>query len=335
MLKIKIKKVIMKKIIIGIVLLFIIYVIGFVTWASIEPEQKSIKEIVSSLNIQDPNEVIGEASIGAISFTVTTLLDKNGGYTYNDLLAQLGFFDNMPNWEMGVLTQAQDAAITMSKDISRSQSQSLGNKHLKGAKDKLHYDSNKWFYFVRTEGEYRNSVRNLNSYLKEIIDPNTSTSQFYARADNLKSWLEYMSKQMGSLTKRLSASVSEERVNTDLANDPSAEQSTLDASLLHVKTPWMQIDDVFWEARGSTWALLHYMKAIRVDFKSVLKKKNALASIDQVIKVLEASQGTIWSPIILNGDGYGFVANHSLAMANYVSRANTSINDLINLLTVG
>ncbi|MGL4711209.1 MAG: DUF2333 family protein, partial [Shewanella sp.] len=38
---------------------------------------------------------------------------------------------------------------------------------------------------------------------------------------------------------------------------------------------------------------------------------------------------------VLNGSGFGLVANHSLVMANYVSRANAAVIDLTNLLSQG
>ena len=36
--------------------------------------------------------------------------------------------------------------------------------------------------------------------------------------------------------------------------------------------------------------------------------------------------------MILNGSGFGVIANHSLVMANYISRANAAIIDLRRLL---
>ena len=39
--------------------------------------------------------------------------------------------------------------------------------------------------------------------------------------------------------------------------------------------------------------------------------------------------------MVLNGDGFGLVANHSLVMASYISRANAAIIDLRNLLQQG
>jgi hypothetical protein len=124
-------------------------------------------------------------------------------------------------------------------------------------------------------------------------------------------------------------------VNTDLGGDSAAQQSTYSPGELEVKTPWMEIDDVFYEARGTSWALIHFLKAIELDFKDVLEKKNALVSVRQIIRELEATQQSVWSPIILNGDGMGLLANHSLVMASYISRANAGIIDLRELLSKG
>ena len=66
----------------------------------------------------------------------------------------------------------------------------------------------------------------------------------------------------------------------------------------------------------------------RRDFAPVLRDKNALVSLDQVIRELEESQKSLGSPIVLNGRPFGFFANHSLVMANYISRANAAVIDL-------
>ena len=102
-----------------------------------------------------------------------------------------------------------------------------------------------------------------------------------------------------------------------------------------VQTPWWQIDDIFYESRGYTWALLEQLKAIQIDFAPILERKNAVVSLKQIIRELEESQKPVHSPIILNGSPFGFFANHSLVMANYVSRANAAVIDLKALLDRG
>jgi len=79
-------------------------------------------------------------------------------------------------------------------------------------------------------------------------------------------------------------------------------------------------------------ALIQFLKAVEVDFDAVLKDRNATISLRQIIKELEGTQESLWSPVILNGDGFGFVANHSLTMANYISRANAAVIELRSIL---
>jgi hypothetical protein len=159
--------------------------------------------------------------------------------------------------------------------------------------------------------------------------------QFFARADNLRDWLKQVEKRLGSYSQRLSASVGQDRLNTDLAGDIAARQSTLTPDEMMIKTSWWRIDNEFYEARGASWALLHLLKAIEVDFADVLQRKNATVSLQQIIRELESTQQTIWTPMVLNGSGFGMLANHSLVMANYISRANAALIDLTELLAQG
>ncbi len=101
------------------------------------------------------------------------------------------------------------------------------------------------------------------------------------------------------------------------------------------RTPWLQIDDVYYESQGSAWALLHILKAVEVDFAEVLQKKGAQVSLRQIIRELEATQRPLTSPMVLNGDGFGLFANHSLVLASYISRAHAAIIDLRQLLSQG
>jgi hypothetical protein len=57
--------------------------------------------------------------------------------------------------------------------------------------------------------------------------------------------------------------------------------------------------------------------------------------MQQIIRELEATQEFVWSPMILNGTGFGMLANHSLVMASYIGRANAAIVDLRDLLSQG
>lgn len=282
----------------------------------------------------------GEKPVVGVTLTKTlhrvggTLLDKRGGYLSNDVMPPFVFMDDMPSWEFGVLEMTRDLALAMRKDFSRSQSQSLENAFLVSAQPKFNIDHRSWI-LPSAESQYRDGLEAIQEYMQDLHDPTQGQAQFYARADNLRDWLKQVEKRLGSLSQRLSASVGQDKINTDLAGDPAARQSTPTAQQNYIKTSWWQLDNNFYEARGASWALLHFLKAVEVDFADVLEKKNASISLQQIIRELEATQQTVWSPMILNGSGFGVVANHSLVMANYISRANAALIDLTELLVQG
>jgi hypothetical protein len=263
------------------------------------------------------------------------LLSKPGGYLRNDIMPPGVWLDNMPSWEYGVLTQQRDLVRAMRDNYSRSQSQSKEDPDLAVADQRnFSFAGDKWM-LPSSESMYREGVTRLQSYLARLTDADSPDAQFYSRADNLRLWLEVVSSRMGSLSQRLSASVGQTRLDTDLAGDAEASQSTARTGDVVVKTPWLQLDNEFYEARGATWALIHYLRAAEIDFAGVLKKKNALVSLQQIVRELEQTQDPIFSPMILNGSGFGLVANHSLVMASYISRANAGLIDLRALLSRG
>jgi hypothetical protein len=278
--------------------------------------------------------VTGSVTTAALIGVAETLLAKPGGFLRNDLFPPGLWLDNMPNWEYGALVQVRDLSRAMREAYSRSQSQSTEDRDLAKAEPSFNFKADSWA-IPASERQYRTAIKHLLAYSDRLSDPGQTNAQFYARADNLAYWLTTVESRLGSLSQRLSASVGQRRLNTDLAGDSEAVQATRAPSEQMVKTPWFEIDDVFYEARGTTWALVHFLRAAEIDFAQVLEKKNARVSLLQIIRELEATQQTIFSPMILNGSGFGFVANHSLVMASYVSRANAGIIDLRRLLSDG
>ena len=321
----------------------ILTVLGFVTifvlligmYWSREPSQFLVVQNVNEKLLISGNEyVVGSATTAALIRVTETLLQKPGGYLTNDVMPPGVYLDNIPNWEFGALVQARDLSRAFRESFSRSQSQSIEDPDLIISEPQLHFDNNSWL-FPPSESEYSEAIEHLYSYLGRISDPQNVDAQFFARADNLASWLADVESRLGSLSQRLSASVGQKRINTDISGDPGAAQSTPAQTEVIVRTPWLQIDDIFYEARGATWALMHFLNAVAVDFEQVLEDKNATASLRQIIRDLEASQRTVFFPFILNGSGFSLFANHSLTMANYISRANAAIIDLRNLLAQG
>jgi len=322
-----------------VTLTIVLFIVG-VYWSQ-EPVRQDVKQIALEMAEHNADRIVpGYTTTATEIYIVTTLLQKPGGYLSNDKFPPSSFFglfqllDNIPNWEFGALIMARDTARILRNDFSRSQSQSLEQTDLAEAEPLLNFQNDSWL-FPPSEREYQKAVKYLSNYLAQLSEPAQTKTQFFTRADNLNELLAVVEKRLGNLSQRLNASVEELRVNTDLAGDPEAKQSTRTPGLVISKTPWLKIDDVFYETRGYVWALSHILNAVEIDFEDVLKKKNAVASLKQVIRLLEQALVSPSSPVVLNGDPLGWVANYSKSMVSYISPANAAIIDLRNLLTKG
>ena len=317
-----------------VIVVYLVLVLVLMFYWDSEPDNFNVEQVARDRMGGEDELVTGYTTTSTLIKVMETVLNKRGGYLSNDITPPGVFMDNIPNWEFGVITQVRDLARAFRNDFSRSQTQSTEDTDLVVADPQFHFDTESWI-LPATEGEYRTGLAAMNRYMQRLADRSEQDAQFFARADNLRDWLAIVEKRLGSLAQRLSASVGQERVNIDLQGDTAATQSTSKPRMVTVKTPWLEIDDVFYESRGSTWALIHFMRAIEKDFYEVLQKKNALVSLRQIIRELEGTQHFVWSPMILNGTGFGFLANHSLVMASYISSANAAVIDLRNLLEQG
>ena len=329
------KSILLSRSIAVLVAIFVVVNLGLGWYWSQEPDLFPVQQNAQLAAEKEGKQMVpGFTTVETLQTVAGTLLNKPGGYLSNDRLPPGIFLDNIPSWEYGVLVQVRDLTRALRKDFARSQSQSAEDADLAKAEPRFNFDNKSWM-LPSSESEYQEGINSLSRYQARLADPTQKNALFYARADNLNNWLGDVGTRLGSLSQRLSASVGRVKLNTTLKTESllPGQVPVVDEEI--VETPWMQIDNVFYEARGQAWALSHLLRAIEVDFADVLAKKNATVSVRQIIRELEAAQEPVWSPMILNGSGFGILANHSLVMANYISRANAAVMDLRQLLSQG
>lgn len=296
------------------------------------PVKSAMQQIFSeqqiSPNESEPNHGIpGGATTATLIAVVEALQQKPGGYITNDLLPPGILLDDITYWEHGVLLQARDMTHMLRVSFSQSTINMVINSDLQKAEVRLNFSNKSWIS-PAAESQYSASVEHLKKYLLQLAKPNNADSYFYVDAQHLNDYLASVELRLKNLSQRLTASVGP-KINTDSAAIPVTQTSVTG---LYIKTPWRKLDDIFYEARGSSWALIAILQGLEIDFAEVLKEKNAQASYEQIIRELEATQQTIYSPVVLNGNGFGFVVNHSLVMSSYVSRTQAAIADCRRLL---
>jgi hypothetical protein len=321
---------------IGVVVLIIILGILAVGWYwSIEPMQFDVKKETlkrikaTSMSVDDLPT--GTVFTNTLAHIAEMLMNKPGGYLTNDVAPPGILLDDIPSFEFGALVMLRDAASALRNHHARSQSQSAEDPDLARAEPYFYYEHDSWA-LPSTEAEYQKGIEALYRYMRRLSDPKAKVpAHFYARADNLWQHSEIIIKRLGGLSTRLTAST--ERYETLLQKQASL--STGGKMAVVRRTEWMEIDNVFWEARGAAWALLHILKAIKYDFRDILLDKRADKTVDQMIHAMEAALEPVLSPMILNGNGFGIFANYSLTMANYIARANASALDLRDIMNRG
>jgi len=320
----------------GALALYLLLVMGLGIYWSMTPGLFSVEDnLTVKVDERGGERRAGAAMAATLIRVAETLQDKPGGYLTNDITPPGVWLDNLPAWEYGVVIQVRDASKAMREAFSRSQSQSREDEDLALAESRFNFNTSSWI-MPATEKQYQEGIKFTRRYLDRLTGVDGSNGErahFYSRADNLRYWLSTVETRLGSLSQRLSASVGQRRLDTDLPDWGEREQVA--SNEVEVKTPWLEIDNVYYEARGSAWALIHLLKAAERDFAQVLDDKNARPSLGQIIRELEATQRSIMSPVILNGSGFGVLANHSLVMGSYISRANAALIDLNNLLDRG
>ena len=298
--------------------------LGFI-WSR-EPKVIDVRELaVQTAGADETKLVPGYATTSAVIAIADTLLNKNGGYLSNDITPPSIFLDNMTNWERGVLIELRDIVRALRNDFSRSQTQSGEDQDLVNADAQFHFDADHWI-LPAAENEYRSGMTALENYQTRL---GNGQAEFFIRADNLNFYMATVEKRLGSLSQRLSENVRDPMLRGLLFDDANVVAPTQQS------TPWLEIDDVFFEARGYIWAVLHVLKGIEMDFKPILESKNATVPLYRIIEKLESVQQALWSPMILNSSGFGVLTNHSLIIASYISRANAALIDLRLLLAQG
>lgn len=315
-------------VLIGLLLMFLI---GW--WWSRSPNLFDVQAIAQQ-RAEHYNEklVSGYITTNTLIEVTSRLLDKSGGYLSNDIMPPSIFMDDMAHWEWGVLQQVRDFSKALHNDISRSRTLASEDSDLAKAVQQFNIDNQSWFW-PTSESEYQEGIDLIEKYLHRLADPRFKhKTSFVAKTDKLRDWLEDVIKRLSHLSQRLSASVGHNQVITHLPSDENPEPDIIQPVEIEEKTSWMEIDNVFYEARGASYALIHFLRAIEIDFKEALEKKNATVILQEVIRELKATQKTLWSPMVLNGTEFGLVANHSLVLSSYISRANTGIIELYNSL---
>jgi len=305
------------KLFISIVLLaLIIFVVAIMIINSVKPSRITLIELDSNVK--------GAAFIRTNQALIEQM-HKN--WLPNDLFWPTVLLDNMPNFQIGALEVVRYNTRVIRDNLSRMRTTDKLDPAAEKAFTSLSNDPYKW-WFPSAESKWKEANRGLETFYENLL---TGKSYFYPRADNLVELLQQYASLMGGANTRLINAPHD--IDSSLAIEGQAKDSTEDPKMIDIDIPWSRIDDNFYYAQGIAYALYESFKAIRIDFLDVLTDKNSLKLVD---KILENLKRCYFEPLIVfNGDPGSIFANHSLNLSGVFNDARQKINSLIVSLKQG
>ncbi len=201
--------------------------------------------------------------------------------------------DNMPNFQIGLIYALSRFAIEMTDVLGRTRGSSQVDEDLDKASGLLKYDGKIWIWEPSTsllptasaEKQYISAMKGLERYNTRLSE---GRAVFERRADNLISFLDRVSADLGSAS------------------------ASLDAQANASNAGWFdtKADDVFYATKGRLYGYYMLLRELGVDFKDVLAEKKAENAWQQMLGSLRTAAAM--DPLIVsNGAADGlFVPSH-------------------------
>jgi len=275
---------------------------------------------------QKPGAAPGVVFTDTIINLIQQELSGPGGWTPNDIFPSPAWFlDNKPNFQLGVLEAARYSTRVLRDSLSRQRTTDTIDQNCDQAFTSFSNDPHKWI-MPSAEGKYAQGVKHLSAYSQRLRQ---GTASFYPRSDNLIQLLEQYASLLGGVNTRL---LNASRTDVSRAARAAADDGAHGQERLQ-SIPWFAIDDNFYYAQGVGYGLCHLLQAVRAECAGVLRDKNAMIIINEIIGSLEEAS---FEPfIITNGGKAGVLANHSNNLRVFLDDARQKSNSLISMLDQG
>ena len=213
------------------------------------------------------------------------------------------FLDNMPNFQMGIISAVSHTTTGLSK-MSYTVASSTPPSYLAKAAELLKYSPTVWLPATSSNTQYKKARRQLRDFNNELASGKILLTR---DASNFATILSSINRDLAHL------------INTNSEH------------IREHQTDWFDFsaDDVFYYAFGKLYAYLQITKSLSSDFKDVLVQYDIYQQWTSFIKLLDQAVA-IRPAIVRNGDLSSIVApNHLAYLNNQTAQATNYLNIII------
>jgi hypothetical protein len=243
------------------------------------------------------------------------------------------FLDNKASFQHGLLVSLRRTAVELNDSLGRVRSSSAADPDLQMARGNLQYDDETWWFNplndrlpfgpVQPSPYLFSKSRNLYAKYNDRLE--AGNALFDTRSDNLRQYLDRISKDLGSvvdqLSKRATASKYDPKSDEFLAGEGN-------------NRGWFDFkaDNLYYEALGQMYAYHGLLQAAREDFKYVIETRG-LTDIWDRLEAHVAEAAALNPLIVSNGSRDGFLMPAHLAtMSESILRARVNMDEIQDVL---
>jgi hypothetical protein len=244
------------------------------------------------------NHPTGYALVSMLVDLVDAQLEGFGGWTPNDLPLTPGYWlDNLPSFQLGVMSVVRRVTITLRDDLGRGKPTEQPHPELVLAATAYSADLKRW-----ASPSAERMLESGNDALirfRQGLEPDSAThAQIYPRPEALLRLVEAMAEDLRVVNERLLK-----------ASDRDA-------------VPWYKVDDNLYLAQGVAYAQQGLLRAAKTDFPA-LQHGKAEAALEAALTSLEEGQFEPW--VVTNGSKSSLLANHSSRLRTFLEEARLSL----------
>jgi hypothetical protein len=257
----------------------------------------------------------GSVALGMAAGLLDRELNQNGWKPNNPFFFPSAFMDNMPNFQLGLLTTLRPFVLEVKDYGARLRGSGATDADLDNAFAALSYPADIWLLGERwpyigasSESFYRDGLQHLRAYNQRL---STGQALYERRTDALVAILNRMSLSLGDASARTERAV----------EDPDR------GGLFDTKA-----DDIFYDNKGQAYAAYLLLIGLREDYADTLRQRQLnnlwAAMLDSLRQMI------VMNPLIVsNGDPDAlFSANHLTTQNTYLLTARNRLREISNVL---
>jgi len=258
----------------------------------------------------------GSHAVAMVASLMDDELKKAGWVANAPFFVPAHMLNNMPNYQIGMVTALGRFAFELEDQIGRERGSSASDPDLSIARARLQYSPTTWILKPGTlwptasaESQYKEAVQALRRYNSRLA---AGQATFDTRPDNLLAALDRIAYDLGSASAELEAQI-------------TGRHKTL--GLLDFKA-----DKIFYRTKGRAYGYYMILKALRSDFAPVIEGRKATELYNNMLEELRIA--AVMQPLVVNNGTPGgqFFPNHLANQGFYILRARAKLRELTDIL---